>query len=1011
MEKIFEGKRVIDLEGYNKMPESEKKKIEIVISEGKTMRTIVIEGKQYEEIQQPDSAESCFVSIETIERAAEKYVYEKRMRELIEKLEDDKVTITNAATEFYTYLGSKDMSIEQVDGYLDKIKNILDRSDFEQFMYVLFLNIGKNQGDFKQSKINFPKYISYGTLYQKITEALTKVANKNGKNSSESESVKLIRNKIREAFKERVDEKDGIIPYTKDRIEIREKELIIDLILEKIASTDVAETDEYVRLLKKIKLNDTYLTKLLNLGLLSDDEIMTFYRTDWLGNKIEGAIQRLKPEDRKQLEKRLEGPINEWVNFYAGVIAWEETNDDQFERNIDNLPPRIKKRVLDRIEEVRKEIEKSKSGNQGKEASEKEERSLETLLRNILSTEGEQQEKYIKSFKERKITTEDLVKLVQEQKLSYEDLAKLYEIKELSRTILKVVACLDLKSAIRVYMASGKISILNSLDWSKVNAGKLRTILLTEPNIKVSVIARIIVRMHQLGKLEMTDLEISGIFAYRINDNDALRAYFELVKNGVYNEDKIIELWRDKINENNEEEPYQQPTEEDVRVEELLEFFNVDKVMGKMTGYCEQKPTKEEGKAKEEKELVAHGIGLEEFLLFYRGLLDANRIANPEETQQIIAKLESELSGKILQGLEKGETTYLVVAIELLDKNVITTENMQEILSEKNQEKLIEMYGQGVDDKILLSLFKHGLVQEYILELVYQDIGKEEWGKKIQNNSIGIEDIVILCSLGILDKEHIKGIKFDTIDWGRLSTYLDETKLKNVIELLYLNRNIGFEEIKELKEMGILSGKEAETLLEQMDLEGILRKGLTSEDGQGVKGKTKVKEGSKKREKNGLPDREVFLRDLGFKPITDERGNVLVVTEGSFKGYKVYIDVTRKTKVIILEKDMQASTFIMHEAKAGEYFHEEEEKTTLVGSRSDWREKSRTDGSVIARLHTINWGKNIIETIVDVSSIFKFDDETKRCEYVKAETKRLCEANRDSIEYLRMVKEDFYAQQ
>lgn len=77
MEKIFEGKRVIDLEGYNKMPESEKKKIEIVISEGKTMRTIVIEGKQYEEIRQPDSAESCFVSIETIERAAEKYVYEK----------------------------------------------------------------------------------------------------------------------------------------------------------------------------------------------------------------------------------------------------------------------------------------------------------------------------------------------------------------------------------------------------------------------------------------------------------------------------------------------------------------------------------------------------------------------------------------------------------------------------------------------------------------------------------------------------------------------------------------------------------------------------------------------------------------------------------------------------------------------------------------------------------------------------------------------------------------------
>lgn len=823
--------------------------------------------------------------------------------------------------------------------------------------------------------------------------------------------MRASRDRTRQEFGEMVDKKGGIISYTKGRIDYREEELIIDLLLETIVLTDVGERDKYVEVLKRIMQNDIHLTTLLNLELLSDNEIMTFYRTDWLGNKIESAIQRLKPDKRRALQERLKEPINEWVSFCAGVIGWEEASDESFKRNIDNLPPNIKQRVLARIEEVRKEIEKAKEGKQVKQVNKPEEKpeiSLDILLKNIVKTEGEEQQKHIQSFKERKSKIEDLVNLVKVKELSYEDIARLYEVKELSRTICKVVAGLDLKSAIRVFMTSGKISILNSLDWDNVNADKLRTISLTEPDITASAIARIIVKMHQLGKLKMTDQEISGIFAYEQNINEAIRAYFELVKNGVYNEDKIIELWRDKINENNEEEPYQQHTEEDVRVEDLLEFFNVDKVMGKMTGYCEQKPTKEEGKAKEEKELVAHGIGLEEFLLFYRGLLDANRIANPEETQQIIAELESKLSGKILKGLDEGETTYLVVAIKLLDAKVISTENMQEILSEENQEKLVEMHGQELDDKTLLSLFKHALVQKYILELLYQDMDKQELTEKTQNNKMSTEDIAILCALGILKREKIKGIKFETIDWESLSTILDRIELENLIELLYLNQNIGFEEIKKLKEMGILSAKEAEALTNQIDLEEILKKGLTSEEGVGVKGKTKVKEGSKKREENGLPDREVLLGDLGFKPITDERGNVLVVAEGSFKGYKIYMDKTGQYKVIILEKDMHASTFVMHTAKAGEFFREEAERTSLVGSRSDWREKSRTDGSVTARLHTVNWGRNIIETIVDIDSTFKFDDEEERGKYVKAQTEKLCKENEESLEYLRMVKEEVY---
>ena len=998
MANFFNGKRIIDLEDYERMTEEQKKEVEKVISNSEI---IEIQG-EYREIKPADNKESFIVSVEILKRIAEKDVYERRMRDLIQKIKDGDVLDNDYAIEFYTYSEGECFTREQISGYLDEIKNSLEKSDFERFMYLLVLMIEQHKGETKQSKIDVQQHISYGIVYYTtIVDLQQSIVDKN---EDSSNSLRTIRDSIRQEFGKIVDAKGGIIQYTQDRIDVREKELIIDLILEKIASTDVDERDEYVRILQKIKLNDIYLTELLNLGVLSDNEIMIFYRTDWLGNKIESAIQKLKQEDRIKLEKRLENQINEWVNFYAGVIAHEETNDDQFKRNIDNLPPKIKKRVEDRIKEVKKQIEQSKRGQQRTGTSGEEEISLETLLRNILSTEGEKKEEYIKSLKRRKIKAEDIVKLVQQKKISYEDLDNLYKIKTCRHIISKVIAGLHFTSVVKVYMVSRNIYILDNINWDDINTGKLRRCVdsILEPDITPLAVAEIIVRMHQLGKMKMTDLDISSIFDYVTNIDERIRVYFELVKNGVYTEDVIIEEWNYKVNESNMEEPYQQHTEETVGVEELLQFFDADKVLAKMAQYYE--PESKKGK---KKELITYDIGIEEFLAFYRGLLEANRITNQEETQQIIAELEAKLSGKILEGLDNGEMKYLLVAIELLDKKVITTENMREILSEENQEKLLEMYEKGLDDRTLLSLYKKGLAQDYILELIYQDIEKEKWLEKRQNNSIGIEDIMILCALGILDKKNIKGMKFEDVDWESLSTFLDETKLKKLIELLYLNQNIGFEEIKQLKEMGVLSAKEAEALTNQIDLEEILKKGLTSEEGVGVKGRTKIKEGNKKREENGLPDREVFLGDLGFRPITDKRGNVLVVAEGSFKGYKIYM--SSEYQVILLEKDIQASTFAMHKAKAGEFFREEAERTTLVGSRSDWGEKSRTDGSVILRKHTLNWGSNIIGTIVDIDSTFRFDDETERVEYVKGETKRLYEKNKDSIEYLRMAKEEFYA--
>ena len=131
----------------------------------------------------------------------------------------------------------------------------------------------------------------------------------------------------------------------------------------------------------------------------------------------------------------------------------------------------------------------------------------------------------------------------------------------------------------------------------------------------------------------------------------------------------------------------------------------------------------------------------------------------------------------------------------------------------------------------------------------------------------------------------------------------------------------------------------------------------------------------------------------------------VVIAKGSFEGYRVYRECEEKYGIIIFERETDGSSFVMHKAKAGEFIRQGVGETILVGSRSDWREKSRTDGSVKSRAHTLNWGRNIIETIVEISSEFQIDDDDKRRNYVREEIKRLCEANKDSIEYLRMVKE------
>ena len=588
-------------------------------------------------------------------------------------------------------------------------------------------------------------------------------------------------------------------------------------------------------------------------------------------------------------------------------------------------------------------------------------------------------------------SSEELAKDMTEGEISLDRLSIIYEIPSLKRLVKEAMGQIDLRLAILIYATIDDRYILSKMNWNDIKIEELK--IQGEKGMLSSVVAKFIVEMDKQGGRTLTQEEIDDIFAEEPDRKERMRAYFTLVQNGLYSDDKMVELFGEKVIEDNQENPYEQNSELDVTVEELLTFFDTKRVLDKMDRYCNPEL---EGEEKQKADNAKSS-----FLNFYLALLETSKIKNEENTKQI----QVELTEKLMQGIQHGDMISVLIAIELFGKRILNEEHVKEIFCDENQEQLIEMYNDGkIDDNTLVTLYKKRFVEKYIVELIYQDIDSEQLKERIQQMSP--EDALLLYCLGIIGQLDNKDLH--DINWEDIIQIIPSEQLRSKISVLYKNENIGFDDVNKLKELKVLGAREADSILGQIDLDNIFLYGLTSEDGKGVAGRKNINVGAKKTEGISIEDRDVHLKNLGFEAIVNVYGAPMVIAKGSFAGYRVYKEKKgfEKFGVIIFESETDGSSFVMHKAKAGEFIRSGEGETKLVGSRSDWREKSRTDGSVTARMHTVNWGKNIIETIVDVSSIFKFDDEAERCEYVKAETKRLCEANRDSIEYLRMVKEE-----
>ncbi len=617
---------------------------------------------------------------------------------------------------------------------------------------------------------------------------------------------------------------------------------------------------------------------------------------------------------------------------------------------------------------------------------------LETMLNQNLSEE--ENEHYAKLLLNVGLTTQELAIMLQGGHLPLEAIAKMNAIKALKKIIAESVSRLDISNMLTVLLATGDETVLDNANWRQVTPVKLKEAVEKDPNLKATITSLFLVKMYKKTNRKFSEQEIDMIFESKKYDKlDILRAYFELAKENLCNDDKVIEAYKevilDKLDKD-EQRPKERVTIPQVSTGELLTLHTPDKVIEKISTY---------------NRMLDDDVNISKirFLAYYIRTIETHMEINEDETRLILGELKT----KLQEGISNGDLEQLEVAIDLNKYGILADKDLKEMITLENEGMIFDLYEKGLEDNILLHLYKNRIITKNVISLIYDDqVSDNRIYEKIKNKQISKEYIITLLLNDVIDEEYFKDIKFEGLNWKNILNETEKEGLIMKMASLYSKGIISFEEIKALKESHAISSEEAEIILNQLDLDDILIKGLTSEEGKGEKRSSERKGISKRKDGIAIEDRDELLNSLGFEAVKNSKGDALVVARGSFKGYRVYRDIEKAYRVIVFENVGEGSSFIMHEAKAGEFIRAEDNEASLIGSRSEWREKARTLGSVTAKLHTNQWGNNVIDAIVEASSTFKFEEEKDRKDYIKQETKRLKEENKDLIEYISLLKKE-----
>ena len=644
-----------------------------------------------------------------------------------------------------------------------------------------------------------------------------------------------------------------------------------------------------------------------------------------------------------------------------------------------------------------------------------------TLLLTSTSTDNEQiKNEYADLLMKINFNEENLFCMCKNKIITLDTFTKIYSIPQLREVASKTVKLMNLSEIIIIYGIIQEDDVLKYINLRKITFERLKEECKIDNTINSVDIAVFLKMMHDKGKMHFSKEELDEILLISKRcPIDYARAYYKLNTTGVIKDDvKLIETYEEQVEYLNQSSKAEMEKWEakPVDIDEIIDYFNSERIIEMLRESIISQKTQEADK----KSIKTHE---EKILAFYKAIKEV------QENGKISNKnLNKELISAINEGC-KSEQEKILVTLELFKYGIIPAEYVSEIVNDSNSDKLLELYDNGMSDKEVLWLYFDGVISKENLYMVYEfneeKLEEKNLRKKLENNEISQKNVEMMYLLGIISIDMLSKFVQDQLDWITVIDIVPEFDKVEKLGELYLNQLITFEDLQELKEENLISEKEATAILGRRDVIEELKRGLISEKARGKK-KTKSEEEAVDVEKNigdkiELDDRDVLLTNLGYQALRNKDDEILVVAKGSFEGYRVYLN--KQYHTILFEGD--GASYLTHEHQAQNFITIQEGKESkLKGTRSEWaslaikqrnaRKKGDEEAIIKAegnktlrrKTHTRSWGKNIIQSMVEISTIFMDGSQEEKAVYIRDTSKKIEDENKDELEYINGLFEE-----
>ena len=765
--------------------------------------------------------------------------------------------------------------------------------------------------------------------------------------------------------------------------------------------------DELQNFMKKLKIYfNTFMDKELSetiLSKLSEEILVSIYlnlsrELEAMGINIFDYITKEDIYDEALINKTIPRGIENSAEFKEVMYQFEEEYSDEDKIN----------------ENVRRKFSNKKKGKFYYEKV--------MLLRRILSEEDEQtKQEYIDTLLEIGFNEKDVICLCRNDIIVLETFEKIYNIPQFKEFMIRSVKSMPLKEIMKIYAVVNEEDVLRYINLKKITFEDLKRASKGSSTMNSTVIAIFLRKLYEKEGRIFSEEEVDELLMLgKRTPKDYTRAYYTLITSGMYEDEiKLIDAYEEQIDyenrSSNEEENFLEAVP--VQLSDIIIFFNSEKVIEILKKYIENEQNAKSLEQKDDQKRYQ-----EKFVGFYKAIKKIQE--NEKENKKDLSK---NLMDVIKENINDEKEKILIV-IKLFKYGIITSEYVSEVIDDNNIDELLELYDDGMGDRVLLGLYYCGVISKENLQVIYEfneeKLKEENFKTKIENNEISQENLAMMYLIGIIEIDVLVKFVNRNIDWVDVINTLPEVDKIEKLGELYLNKLVTFENLQELKEADIISEKEATAILEKRNVISELKKGLKSEKtkGKSIDRRKKQKETIQNiKGKMELDDKDVLLTKLGYQALTNENDEVLVVAGGSFEGYRVYVN--KQYHTILFEGE--GASYITHEHQAQNFIKiQEGQESEIEGTRSEWADlaskqriarrtgdeeaiiKAEGNKTLRRRLHTRNWGENIIQSMVEISTIFMDGSQEEKSAYIRDTSKEIESENKDELEYIRGLFEE-----